>query len=221
VREAGDGLRERKRRQTRAAIAQAAMGLFARRGFDQVSVAQIAAAAGVSEKTVYNYFPAKADMFFDEASDILAELLAAVRYRAAGQSALDAVATFVAGRAEWAGGRRPAAPTGKFRRLIADSPALQAHQRLMFGRYERALAALLAEETGAPPGSVEPFVAAAALIAVLRAPFEASPSGTKPGQDIAVTALGLLAGGLAGYAVAGHAGHGMAGTGSPREPGPC
>jgi hypothetical protein len=50
---------------------------------------------------VYNYFPVKADMFFDEASDILAELLAAVRYRAAGQSALAAVGTFIAGRVEW------------------------------------------------------------------------------------------------------------------------
>jgi AcrR family transcriptional regulator len=205
VPEAGDGLRERKRRQTRAAIAQAAMGLFAQRGFDQVSVAQIAAAAGVSEKTVYNYFPVKADMFFDEAGDILAELLAAVRYRAAGQSALDAVMTFVAGRAEWAAGRRPAAPTGAFRRLIAGSAALQARQRLMFGRYEAALASLLAEETGAEPGSVEPFVAAVALIAVLRAPFEAGPSSAKPGQDVAIAALRLLSRGLASYAVAGSA----------------
>ena len=48
-----------------------------------------------------------AEMFFDEAGDVLAELLAAVRYRAAGQSAVDAVAAFVAGRAEWAAGRRP------------------------------------------------------------------------------------------------------------------
>jgi AcrR family transcriptional regulator len=65
-------LRGRKRRQTRTAIAKSAMQLLAQHGFDQVSVAQIAAAAGVAEKTVYNYFPAKADMFFDEASDILA-----------------------------------------------------------------------------------------------------------------------------------------------------
>ena len=216
--EAGEGLRDRKRRQTRAAIAQAAMGLFVQRGFDQVSVAQIAAAAGVSQKTVYNYFPAKADMFFDEASDILAELLAAVRYRTAGQSALEAVMTFVAGRAEWAAGRRPASPTGAFRRLIAASAALQAHQRLMFGRYERALASLLAEETGAEPGSVEPFVASVALIAVLRAPFEAGPSSAEPGQDIAITALGLLSRGLASYAVADR---GTAATGSPCEPDRC
>lgn len=195
-----EGLRERKRRHTRTAIAHTAMELFAERGFDEVSVAEIAAAAGVAEKTVYNYFPVKADMFFDEAGDILAELLAAVRYRAAGDSALAAVGTFMAGRAEWAAGRRPAQPTGRFRQLIADSTVLQAHQRLMFGRYEIALAQLLAEETGAAVGSVEPFVAAVAMIAVLRAPFEASPSSTTPGQDKTASALDLLAGGLAAYA---------------------
>jgi AcrR family transcriptional regulator len=179
------------------------MQLFAVRGFDHVSVAEIAAAAGAAEKTVYNYFPVKAEMFFDEASDILAELLAAVRYRAAGESALAAVGTFVAGRAEWAAGRRPEQPTARFRQLIADSTALQAHQRLMFARYETALASLLAQETGAAAGSVEPFVASVALIAVLRAAFEASPGGAKPGRDTAASALDLLAGGLATYARAG------------------
>ncbi len=197
----GEGLRERKRRQTRAQIAEAAMRLFAQRGFDRVSIAEIAAAAGVSEKTVYNYFPVKAGMFFDEAGDILAELLAAVRYRAAGQSALDAVGTFVAGRAEWAAGRRPARPSPRFRQLIASSAALQAQQRLMFGRYETALAGLLAEETGAPEGSVEPFVAAVALVGVVRAAFEADPGGPGPGRDTATPAMNLLAGGLASYAV--------------------
>ncbi len=195
-----EGLRERKRRQTRAAIAHTAMQLFAERGFDEVSVAEIAAAAGVAEKTVYNYFPVKAEMFFDEAGDILAELLAAVRHRPAGQSALSADGTFMAGRAEWAAGRRPAQPTGRFRQLIASSPALQAHQRLMFGRYETALASLLAEETGAAAGSVEPFVAAVAMIAVLRAPFEASTSSAQPGQDTVTAALDLLADGLGAYA---------------------
>jgi hypothetical protein len=94
---------------------------------------------------------------------------------------------------------------------------LVSHQRLMFGRYESALASLLAEETGAATGSVEPFVASVALIAVLRAPFEASPSSVRPAQDIAATALDLLAGGLAAYAVAGHTGHTTAST-SPRHP---
>lgn len=173
--------------------------LFAERGFDQVSVAQIAAAARVAEKTVYSYFPVKAELFFDEADDILAELLATVEFRAAGESALDAVAAFLAGRSEWASGRRPEQPTTRFRQLIAESTAQQAQQRLMFARYESALARVLAKETGASAGSAEPFIASVALIGALRAAFEASP-GEHPGSDPARTALSLLARGLGPYA---------------------
>ena len=195
-----EGLRERKRRETRALIASSAMRLFMRRGFDAVSVAEIAAAAGVAEKTVYNYFPAKAAMFFDEADGVLAELLAAVRFRAPGQSAVDAVGTFIRGRAEWAAERRPKQPSGRFRQLIDGSPALQAQQRLMFGAFETALAEVLADETGARRGAVEPFVAAVALVGVIRAAFETGP-GAEPGRDTPAAALRMLAAGLSGYAV--------------------
>lgn len=194
-----EGLRERKRRQTRLHIAKTAMQLFTERGFDQVSVAEIAAAAGVADKTVYNYFPVKAQMFFDEAGDILDELLAAVRHRKPGASAADAVAEFIAGRAEWAAVRRPARPSARFRQLIAASPALQAERRRMFGRYETALAGLLATETGAPAGSAEPFAAAVALVGVIRAAFEADSPGAGSG-GAAEAALNLLRAGLAGYA---------------------
>ena len=59
-----EGLRARKKRQTRAAIAAAAMDLFQARGFDAVTIADIAAAADVSRKTIFNYFPAKEDLVF-------------------------------------------------------------------------------------------------------------------------------------------------------------
>src|SRR5436305_1921691 len=62
----GVGLREWKKARTRREIAGSAMQLFAQRGFDHVTVAEVAAAAGVSEKTVFNYFPTKEDLFFDE-----------------------------------------------------------------------------------------------------------------------------------------------------------
>ncbi len=121
-----EGLRERKRRRTRAAIAQTAMQLFCERGFDRVSVAEIAATAEVAEKTVYNYFPTKADLFFDEGDDLLAELLAAVRNRRPGEPALTAVGDFIAGLTEWAGHRRPVRPSDEFRRLIADTVFVKA-----------------------------------------------------------------------------------------------
>lgn len=195
-----EGRRERKKRLTRQAISEAAMGLFFQRGFDAVTIAEIAEAADVSEKTVYNYFPAKADLFFDEGGDLLAELMQTIRGRSAGQSVLDAVQAFMAGLAEWAAHRRPVRPTAGFLRLIHDSSSLQAARRQMFARYEADLADLLAIETGAAPGSAEPFVVAVALVAALRVPFEATAGGAEASHRSAATALDLLRRGLGDYA---------------------
>jgi AcrR family transcriptional regulator len=60
------GLRERKKQQTRRAISDAATELFMRNGFDNTTLAEVAAVVGVSEQTVLNYFPTKTDLFFDE-----------------------------------------------------------------------------------------------------------------------------------------------------------
>src|SRR5215831_5156904 len=58
------GRRERKREGTRRAITEAAMKLFLERGFDDVTVAEVAEAADVSVNTVFNHFPTKEDLFF-------------------------------------------------------------------------------------------------------------------------------------------------------------
>src|SRR4051794_17055675 len=79
-----DGLRERKKRQTRDAIASAAMALFRARGYHAVTVADVARAADVSEKTVFNYFPTKEDLVFSRTDDRLAERAEAIRSRPAG-----------------------------------------------------------------------------------------------------------------------------------------
>ena len=84
--------------------------------------------------------------------------------------------------------------------MVTASPSLRSHQRAIAARYEEALAEVLAEETGAPPGSAESFVAAVALIGALRVGFEAAEASG--GLAAAVTrALDLLETGLAGYGV--------------------
>jgi AcrR family transcriptional regulator len=196
------GLRQRKKGRTRQAITDAAMRLFFERGFDHVTIVQIAAAAEVAEKTVYNYFPTKGDLVFDERDEIIDDLLYVVRHRAPGESPLSAVRAYLASVPARVGLRRPPEPTPMFRRLVRDSPTLRAHQREVFARFEQALAALLAEETGEPPGAVEPFIAAAALVSVFRANLEGRTSNSEPQGRRAERALDLLERGLGDYAQA-------------------
>src|SRR5271163_4050569 len=84
------GLRERKKQQTRRAISDAATQLFMTRGFDNTTVGEVAQAANVSEQTVLNYFPAKTDLFFDEA-DWYVGPPQALRERGSAESAGEAV----------------------------------------------------------------------------------------------------------------------------------
>src|SRR3954469_3739546 len=79
-----EGLRERKKRQTRDAIADAALALFQARGFESVTVADVARAADVSEKTVFNYFPTKEDLVFARGGDHLQGRVEAIRLRPPG-----------------------------------------------------------------------------------------------------------------------------------------
>src|SRR5213592_1512790 len=92
------GLRERKKQQTREVIAESAGRLFAERGFDAVTVAEVARAADVSEGTVFNYFPTKEDLFYGGMEIFEAELVEAVRQRPAGESVLAAFRRFLVDR---------------------------------------------------------------------------------------------------------------------------
>lgn len=86
-----EGLRERKKRQTRQYISDVATGFFLERGFDAVTIAEIARAADVSVNTVYNYFPTKEDLFLDRSQGVVDRLSRYVRGRDKGESAADAV----------------------------------------------------------------------------------------------------------------------------------
>ena len=163
------GLRERKKQQTRQQIAQTANRLFAERGFDAVTVAEIARAADVSEVTVFNYFPTKEDLFYGTMQFFEEQLLRAVRDRPAGESALT---TF---RRVLLESSRNLAPPERgdlietAARMIKSSPGLQAREQQIVARYTQDLAALLAADTGARSDDVEAAGVAAALMGVHRA----------------------------------------------------
>src|SRR5581483_9109697 len=86
-----EGLRERKRRLTRQLISDAATVMFATRGFDNVRVAEVAESVGVSEKTVYNYFPTKESLVLDTADETIKRVAQALRERRPNESLTQAV----------------------------------------------------------------------------------------------------------------------------------
>jgi len=90
------GLRERKKSQQRERIADVAAGLFAERGYDAVSVGDVARGADVSEQTVYNYYPAKNDLVLDRAEEFRVLYGRTVRERSAETSPARALAPLVA-----------------------------------------------------------------------------------------------------------------------------
>jgi AcrR family transcriptional regulator len=163
-----EGLRERKKQQTRQLIAEIARRRFAERGFEAVTVAEIAREAEVSEKTVFNYFPTKEDLVYWRLESFEQELLDTIRERGKGESTLTAFGRFVRaprgllGVVDEDAREQLAALT----RTIAGSPALLARERQIFEGYTRSLAALLAKEAGE---GIEPWVAANAMMGVHRA----------------------------------------------------
>jgi AcrR family transcriptional regulator len=136
------GLRESKKLRTRQEIADRAMQFFAQRGFDHVTVAEVAAAAGVSEKTVYNYFPTKEDLFFDEVPAREAALVAAIRERREGESILAALRGLQVSECP----RMCSPGFATFARIIEGSRALQAKELEVMARFANVLSEAIQTE---------------------------------------------------------------------------
>ena len=163
------GLRERKKQQTRQLIFESARRLFAERGFDAVTVAEIARAADVSEVTVFNYFPNKEDLFYGGMQFFEEQLLEAVRTRPRGESAIKALRRRLLDSAAELRSKERIEAILKAAATVSGSTSLVSREREIVERYTRRLADLLAEETRADPGDVEALAAAAALIGAHRA----------------------------------------------------
>ena len=174
------GLRESKKQQTREHIAAEAMRLFVTRGFDHVTVAEVAEAAGVSEKTVFNYFPTKEDLFFDEVPARLGALTAAVRERASAASVFAALR-----ESQSRSINRISSPQFvHFARTLEESAALRAKELEVMSEFASALADALHAELQID--ELDARVAANALVGVhsnlfRRARSEALAGHTGPG----------------------------------------
>ena len=165
-------MRERKKQRTRQLIRDTAVHLFMQRGFDQVTIAEVAREADVSEATVFNHFPTKEDLVYGQMEAFEQELLDAVRDRPPGQSALAAYAGFVLAIRGLITEQQGPEQIAAWARLVLESPALVSREHEIFAQYTAALAKLLAEETGAGPDDLTPWVAANALIGLHRGLLE-------------------------------------------------
>lgn len=209
------GLRERKKERTRQEISDTATLLFAEHGFGQVTIAQVAEAAGVSKMTVTNYFPRKEDLVYDRAEQIIGGLAAAVRDRRPGESLL------AAARRDYdeavARGEVTLGVAGqRFAALVAASPVLTSRIREIFDLREAALAEQIEAEAaegmpGLPAGAAVPRLIAAQLESVHRVLYDEAMRRCLAGQSRAEVwaylapaarqAFGLLEPALAGIGV--------------------
>ncbi|WP_029432565.1 TetR/AcrR family transcriptional regulator [Blastococcus sp. URHD0036] len=206
----GPGLRERRRQQTRATIMDVAAELFAERGFDAVSVVEIAQRAGVVEKTVFNHFPVKEGLVFEADPPVRAALLDAVRHRPAGESVAAAAGSFIVAAMSGLGSAEAASGVAEMAAVIRGSRTLQVREREILGELTTALAGLIAEETSAAPGALEPWLSAHAVLGLYAGLLELARDRVLAGvTGPALTAellaagergLALLQFGLAGYA---------------------
>lgn len=152
------------------------MQLFAERGFDRVTVAEVAAAAGVSEKTVFNYFPTKEDLFFDEVPRREAALREAIRGRAPGETILAALR-----RHQMSECRRLTSPGfATFARVIEESQALQAKELEVMARFVHALTEELQSELALDERDAR--IAAGLLVSVHRLVFRTARAHALAGK---------------------------------------
>jgi len=166
------GLRERKKAQTRRAISDAATRLFMENGFDEVTLAEVGEAAGVSIKTIFNYFGSKEELFFDREAELRGAIVAAVSERPPGRTITDALTAQlsehrlpVAGD-DWAALRDPRR-YGQFQRFLAtwqESAALRGRAMLGNERLQDELAAVVGAAAGLP-GADDRVRAMAAMLA--------------------------------------------------------
>jgi AcrR family transcriptional regulator len=202
------GLRERKKRQTREAIAAAALELFQASGFDGVTVADVARTADVSEKTVFNYFPAKEDLVFHRREERIAVLIDAVRSRPPGTPLLEPFRAWTLAFLDQVE-RGPIEEIVAIPRLVMQSRALRERLFIRWEEEAALLAELIAQERGLPDDALEASVVARTLVWTHRTVFRSAFARLLAGEDRrpvarrlraeAERAYDLVARGLADY----------------------
>jgi len=191
------GLRERRKKLTAAELEAAAYRLFGERGFDAVTVDDIAAEADVSRRTFFRYFASKEDVLLADHFTQLARLREAMASRPADEPIVTALRNAVLSMTGDFDARKEMVILRG--RLMRDTPSLQARSLVHQKLWEDAMQEMVAERLGVDPvKDLRPGVVSAAALAAMRVAFTNWLSGGCDSDLIALTteALDLLDGGL-------------------------
>jgi AcrR family transcriptional regulator len=186
------GLRERSKARRRAAIIRAAFELFAERGYDATTVADIAEAAEVAPRTVSMYFPAKQDIAMSRLGDGVASLTAAIQDRQPGETVHEVFGRWLLASQTEPGDRELYRLA---RRMFAANPDLAALRTARIAAAIREGAATIAADTGSAPGAIGPRIAAAAAAAITMEIIDTEPGPER--EEAVAAAMRFLDGGTA------------------------
>jgi AcrR family transcriptional regulator len=163
--QATESLRERKKRLTREAIFAAAEALFSERGFDDVTVAEIADAANISVKTLFTYIGAKEELLFSGRPAVLDAVVEAVRNRRLGQTPLVAAGQALLAAVD---DQDPGRNLDAFLRMAGSGPAARSRLRALWDDTEEALTAALATSRDGPRELAARRLTAAQIMVLVR-----------------------------------------------------
>jgi TetR/AcrR family transcriptional regulator, regulator of mycofactocin system len=184
------GVRGRPPSTTRAQVSRTALGLFVARGFEETTLADIAAALGIGRRTLFRYFPSKAHMVWGEFEIVLARLRSELEGSDPAEPAVDVLT-----RAVIAANHHEGEALEDLRRrmqLIIDVPALQAHSALHFAEWQRIVARFVAGRVQQSPHDIVPLFVAhtafatsmAAFLRWVRFPDESLEAHLRAGYDL-------------------------------------
>ncbi|KRG53206.1 TetR/AcrR family transcriptional regulator [Stenotrophomonas beteli] len=196
------GRREQRKAETRQAISDIATRLIIERGFEAVSMSEIAEAAGVSRKTVFNYFASKEDLVFDRDEEARAVLREGMTERG-GMTPLAAFQSLLCSLLH--SGHpllRISAGAAAFWATVADSPALVAHARRLQAQLTDDLAQLMATAAGRPARDAEARLGAAMLLSSVVAAYESGLASQALGEDPRAAMVQLIVRGGTGVLAA-------------------
>ena len=192
------GLRERKKRETRERIASVALRLFAERGYDQTTLAEIAEAADVSTRTIFGYFESKEDILFCDEPAFFEQLKQMLDQRAPGLTTIDVLREFISET------NKPDENALLRKKIVRSEEALRLAERARFAQAEQMIAESIARDLDSGPGDIRPSIVAASMTAAfttMRDRLEAE-SGEPISHDQAMAILDdvleFLRGGLEG-----------------------